>query len=274
MILQALKEYGDSVKPAAEQGIVADAFDDNVTIHWLLEIDGGGNFVNLHYRGVEQRDEKGKKKPDRFAPLHRVPKEVINSRSSGGNPQFLTDNLEYYFGISDSKLGSKNRDSHVARVKEFADAFPNDWRAQAIKKFFDNLAAGKIQVVWDGNPSRGAGKLVVKVDTTERRFAVKKPKDRIAVCLAEDNLLPVFQACTNVRVFWSRHFVAINAERQKPGEAGNEPPCICCGELKPAVPTFDQFDGLPGGKTYLICYGKDAFHSLFRLPFSPESTSA
>lgn len=261
MILQALKEYGDSVKPPDEQGVVSDAFDDDVSIHWLLEIDGEGGFVNLHYRGIEQRDEKGRKKPDRFEPLHRVPKEVTNSRSSGGNPQFLADNLEYYFGISDSNLGSKNRDSHIARVKEFAAAFPNDSRAQAIKKFFDTLAAGKIQVEWDENPPRGSGKLIVKHAAGEQRFAVKKPKERMAVCVKEDNLLPAFQACTNVRVFWSRHFAAINAERQKPAKAGNVPPCICCGQPKPAVSTFDQFDGLPGGKTYLICYGKDAFHS-------------
>ncbi len=263
MILQALREYGDSesVRPPGEDGISADAFADNVAIHWLLEIDRDGHFINLHYRGVEQRDEKGKRKPDRFEPLHGVPREVINSRSSGGNPQFLADNLEYYFGISESELGAKNRDSHMARIKEFAEAFPDDSRAQGIRKFFDNLSAGKIQVIWDENPPRGSGKLVIKEDAAERRFVVKKPKERIAVCLKEDNLLPAFQASPNVRRYWSSHFSKINAGRQKASVHGETPACICCGQSKPAVPTFDQYEGLPGGKTYLICYGKDAFHS-------------
>ncbi len=262
MILQALREYGDSdgVKPLDEEGIISDAFADNVAIHWLLEIDGDGNFVNLHYRGIEQRDEKGKKKPDKFEPLHRVPREVINSRSSGGNPQFLADNLEYYFGISDSDLGAKNKHSHVARVTEFAETFPNDSRASAIKQFFDNVASGKIQATWDEKP-RVSDKLVIKYGAVERRFPVKKPKERIALCLKQDNLLPAFQACTSVRRFWSDHFATANAKRQSAPATGGNPPCICCGQSKPAVTTFDQFDGLPGGKTYLICYGKDAFHS-------------
>lgn len=263
MILQALKEYGDSdgVKPPGEEGIISDAFADNVAIHWLLEIDGDGNFVNLHYRGIEQRDEKGKKKPDKFEPLHRVPREVINSRSSGGNPQFLADNLEYYFGISDSNLGAKNHDSHIARVNEFAEKFPNDSRANAIKKFFANVTSGKIQVLWDENPPRGTGKLVINDAATEKRFAVKKPKERIALCLKDDNLLPTFQTCMNVRRYWSEHFATVNAKRQTMPTAGGNPPCICCGVSKPATPAFDQFDGLPGGKTFLLSYGKDAFHS-------------
>lgn len=262
MILQALTEYGDSdgVKPQGEEGIISDAFADNVAIHWLLEIDEDGNFVNLHYRGVEQRDEKGKKKPDRFEPLHRVPKEVINSRSSGRNPQFLAANLEYYFGISDSGLGTKNRDSHIARVKEFAEKFPNDSRARAIKKFFDNVVSGQIQASWDEKP-RVSDKLIIKDATTEKRFAVKTPKERIALCLKHDNLLPAFQTCMSVRRYWSDHFVTVNAKRQRAPAKGGNPPCICCGQSKPAAPAFDKFNGLPGGETCLISYGKDAFHS-------------
>ncbi len=262
MILQALREYGDSesVKPQGEAGIISDAFADNVEIYWLLEIDDDGNFVNLHYRGVEQRDEKGKKKKDRFEPLHRVPREVINSRSSGRNPQFLADNLEYYFGISDSELGTKNRDSHIAMVNEFAEKFPNDSRASAIKKFFDKVASGRIQVTWDETP-RVPNKLIIKDAATEKRFAVKKPKERIALCLKRDDLLPAFQACTSVRRFWSDHFAEVNSKRQTAPTTGGNPPCICCGQPKPHLPTFDKFKGLPGGDTCLISYGKDAFHS-------------
>jgi CRISPR-associated protein Cas8c/Csd1 subtype I-C len=307
MILQALKEYGDSesVKPQGEEGINSNAFADNVAIHWLLEIDRDGRFVNLHYRGIEQRDEKGKKKPDRFAPLHRVPREVINARSSGGNPQFLADNLEYYFGISDSDLGAKNCDSHMARANEFAESFPNCKHSQAIKKFFQKCVAGRtiaqqqekaldrvnrffagqpssdilsnrqtrvlkrveqyfagklsdtVQVVWKANPARGESKFTINA----RPFSVKKPKERIAICLQEDSLLPAFQACVEVRRYWSEHFSKINAQRQAAPAGDGNPPCICCGQSKPAVSTFDQFEGLPGGKTFLICYGKDAFHS-------------
>jgi hypothetical protein len=261
LILQALKEYGDRVSPQEEEGIVSDAFENDVAIHWLLEIDREGGFVNLHYRGIEQRDEKGKKRPDRFEPLHNVPKEVINSRSSGGNPRFLADNLEYYFGISDSALGPKNCDSHCLLVKEFAAAFQEDPRARAAGKFFDNLAAGRIGVKWDGDAPRGTAKLIVVVGGAETRFAVKTPKERIALCVKEDNLLPIFQASASARLFWSRHFAAVNASRREPGEPVTQPLCICCGQSKPAVPTFDQFDGLPGGKAYLISFGKDAFHS-------------
>jgi CRISPR-associated protein Csd1 len=306
MILQALKEYGERNAPTAEEGVISDAFADGVAIHWLLEIDTEGNFLDLHYRGVEQRDEKGKKKPDVFPPLHKVPKEVINSRSSGGNPQFLADNLEYYFGISDSNLGTTNFESMCARSRELADDYPADTRALAVKKFFEKLSSGKvvserqrraidrvkrffdkqpscdaivgrrnrilgqvakyfenllsptILVGWDEGAGRGKDKLVVKGGQSERRFAVKKPKERIALCLKQDNLQPVFHTCENLRRFWSKHFQTVNEKRQKPGV---RPPCICCGKQKPVATTFDQFDGLPGGKTYLICYGKDAFHS-------------
>ena len=307
MILQALREYGDSesVKPQGEEGINSDAFADNVAIHWLLEIDRDGHFVNLRYRGIEQRDEKGKKKPDRFEPFPRVPREVINSRSSGGNPQFLADNLEYYFGISDSDLGAKNCDSHIARINEFAEAFPNCTHGQAIKKFFQKCVAGRtiaqqrdkaldrvnrffaarpsseilidrqtrvlkrveqyfagklsdtVQVVWKANPARGESKFTINA----RPFSVKKPKERIAICLQEDNLLPAFQACVEVRRYWSEHFSKINTQRQAAPAGGGNPPCICCGQSKPATPAFDKFNGLPGGGTCLISYGKDAFHS-------------
>src|SRR5438105_590396 len=130
MILQALKEYGERNASSTEEGVVSDAFADDVKIHWLLEIDTEGNFVNLVYRGVEQRDEKGKKRPeDAFQPMLQVPKEVFNSRSSGGNPRFLADNLEYYFGISDSDLGQKDLNSHLALVSEFANTYIGDERA-------------------------------------------------------------------------------------------------------------------------------------------------
>jgi CRISPR-associated protein Csd1 len=260
MILQALKDYGERNAPVAQDGTVADAFTDDVTFHWLLEIDEQGNFLNLHYRGEEQRDEKGKKLPDRFAPLNNVPKEVFNSRSSGRNPQFLADNLEYFFGVSSSKLGPKNRNSHHELVIEFARAYPSDARAIAARKFFEKLRAGSISVVWDKDAPRGKEKLIVKARNVERRFAAKNPKERIALCLSTDNFQPVFQTCRNLQVFWSKHFQSINAERQNRGAAPNRP-CICCGASKPTVDTFDQFDGLPGGKTYLISYGKDAFHS-------------
>ncbi len=260
MILQALKDFGERNAPVAEYGIVVDAFADDVSFHWLLEIDMQGNFLNLHYRGEEQRDEKGKKKPDRFAPLNNVPKEVFNSRSSGCNPQFLADNLEYFFGISASKLGPKNRDSHYDLVMEFANAYRSDVRAIAVRKFFEKLRSGKISVVWDKDAAHGKEKLVVKTRRVERRFGAKNPKERIALCLSKDNLQPVFQTCQNLRLFWSKHFQSINAERQNRGKALNLP-CVSCGAPKAIVDHFDQFDGLPGGKTYLICYGKDAFHS-------------
>ena len=297
MILQALKEYGERNAPTAEEGVVSDAFTDGAVIHWLLEIDTEGNFLDLHYRGVKQRDEKGKKKLDVFPPLNKVPKEVINSRSSGGNPQFLADNLEYYFGISDSALGPTNFKSMCARSRELADAYPTDTRVLAVKKFFEKVSSGKavlerrrwaadrvkrffdarppddtiserrdrilaqverhfenllsptILVEWDEGAGRGKDKLVVKSGLGERRFPAKQPKERIALCLEEDNLQPVFHTCQNLRRFWSGHFQAVNRRRQK---TGVQPPCICCGEQKPVASTFDQYDGLPGGKTYLL----------------------
>ncbi len=258
MILQALREYGQRNVPTVEEGVLSDAFADNVGIHWLLEIDTEGNFLDLLYRGVEQRDEKGKKKLDLIPPMHNVPKEVLNSRSSGGNPQFLADNLEYYFGISDSDLGQKDLKSHLALVNEFARIYPNDGRAVAAKKFFDKFEERKIVARWDDEAKAGKGKLVITTPSGERRYAVKKPKERVALCLREDNLQPVFQTSQNLRQFWSNHFQAINQKRQN---SGAQPPCVCCGEAKPVVDTFDQFDGLPGGKTYLICYGKEAFQS-------------
>jgi len=259
MILQALKEYGERNASSVEEGVVSDAFADDVKIHWLLEIDSDGNFVNLSYRGVEQRDEKGKKRPeDAFQPMQQVPKEVSNSRSSGGNPQFLADNLEYYFGISDSALGPKDLNSHLALVSEFADTYLGDERAAATKKFFARLVNGEITATWDSDAKAGKGKLVISTPTEERRYAVKKPKERIALCLKQDNLHPIFHTCQNLRLFWSKHFHAVNQKRLK---TGVQPPCICCGEQKPVATTFDQYDGLPGGKTYFICYGKDAFHS-------------
>jgi CRISPR-associated protein Csd1 len=304
MILQALKEYGDYVKPPPVEGIVSDAFADGVRIQWLLEIDADGNFHDLRSRGVEKLGEK-KNKIISFPALDKVPKNVTSDRSHGGNPQFLADNLEYWFGISAKKFGQKSLDSHIALAKELADRFPDDLRAQAVKKFFEKLVAGqvlaqrrgraidrvqsffaaqppnevivdrrqrvirqveqyfdkqltdKIQVAWNPKPARGAGKLMIMA----KSFPVKNAKERIALCLQQDNLQPVFHACENLRLFWSSQYQAANAKREKPAEAGGNPPCLCCGQAKPAVEPFGTFSGLADQATSLVFTGKPAYQS-------------
>ena len=257
MILQALKEYGERNAPTAEEGLAPDAFTDDATIHWLLEIDSEGNFLNLHYRGREQKDEKGKKMPDAFPPLPKVPKKTFNSRSSGNNPELLADNLEYFFGLSAKSLGEISLRTHREHVEAMAKKYPDE-RTLAVKKFFDKQASKEIDISWDSSAKRGEGKLVVSVGGRSRRFAAKSFKERIALCLAQDDLRPVFHTAPNIVRYWSEHFLTLNSAKEKDCLVS---PCVCCGRMKPVVKTFDQYEGLAGGATFLICFGKDAFHS-------------
>lgn len=261
MILQALKEYGERVRPTEEEGIVSDAFEDNVRIQWWLEIDNEGNFLGLQSRAEEHLGPKGKKFVT-FPPLSGVPKSVSRDRSQCDKPYFLSDNAEYWFGVSAEGDRRKSLDSHIRLAEAFATRFARDPRAQAVKKFFDRLQTGNVKATWDKDAQRGEGKLVIEASGIIRRFPVKlRPqKERIALYLEGDDLRPLFQTSANLRAFWSEQYQGANEKRQKLGGAAY-PPCLCCGLARPPVETFGPYKGLASQPVSLVFTGKPAYES-------------
>lgn len=261
MILQALKDYGDREKPSAEDGVVPDAFENDVgNIRWRLVIDEQGKFVDLRSCAVERTGAKGKKFTA-FPELSFVPKNVTSDRSHGGNPQFLADKLEYWFGIPEKTNAERSLKAHIALANAFAAEFPDDSRAQAVKKFFDRVERKEVSARWESKPDRGKGKLVISVDGIDRDFLVKTPADRIALYLDQDDLRPVFHASINLRAFWSRQYREANAKRLKDSAHGKNAPCLVCGNAKPATETFGLFKGLADQGTSLVFTGKPAYQS-------------